>query len=281
VSLPKDHQIDLRILFLDKLIPHEQVIPSLLDSVQRDMRETGYQRDPIIIDKNTNMVLDGMHRHAALRSLSAKFALCACFNYLDETIILQRWLRHFSEPDREMIDELIDVFDFESTSNYETAMKTVDSRESPIALLSRRQSYLSKEKYDLENVCSRLEDFDEIALQRKIKVEFHPENDDGILFLSESDFVLYPMPLEKEEIMFLASSHKLLPFKTTRHVLPVRPMGVNYPLDLLKQDNIEICDSRLQEIISRSEVDLVRANSLYEGRKYSEALAIFKRDLNS
>ena len=281
VSLPKEYKIDLRIVLLNDLIPHEQVIPSLLDSVQRDIQRTGCQRDPIIIDESTNLVLDGMHRRAALESLFAKFALCACFDYLDDRIILQRWLRYFIAPDRQMIDELIGLFELEKADNYQGAAKIVDSHNSPIALLSSRQSYACKENYDLQTVYRRLGDFDRIAAERNIKVEFHAESEHGGLFLSESVFVLYPMPITKQDIMRVASSRKLLPYKTTRHLVPVRPMGVYYPLDLLKQSKIEICNSKLRELISKSEVGLVEANSWYEGRRYSEPLAIFKRESNS
>ena len=278
MSLPNEHKIDLRIVLLSDLVPHEQVIPSLLDSVRRDMQRTGYQRDPIIIDESTNLVLDGMHRRAGLESLSARFALCACFNYLDDTIILQRWLRYFIAPDRQMIDDLLGLFEFEKTDDFQTAIKMVDSHRSPIALLSSRQSYLSTEKYDLQTVYRRLGDFDRIATERNISVEFHPENEHGSLFLSESVFVLYPMRLTKEDIIRAASSHRLLPFKTTRHLVPIRPMGMYYPLDLLKQDDLEVCNSKLRELLSTSNVDLVEPNSWYEGRRYSEALAIFKRN---
>lgn len=279
VQVSKSQNIELRIFELDSLISHEQTIPSLLDSVKRDMERTGYQRDPIIVDTDTEIILDGMHRRAALESLGANFALCACFNYLDEKIILQRWLRYFIAPDRQMIDELIGLFDLEKVENYQNALSLVDSRKSPIALLSSKQSYVSRETYDLQTVYRRLGDFDRLASQRGIQVEFHPDNEETDLFLSESLFVLYPMAFRKEDIIRVATNHKLLPYKTTRHIVPIRPMGLYFPLDLLKQRRIEICDSKLKEIVSESKVDLVEPNSWYEGRKYSEALAIFKRSM--
>ena len=278
VQVSKSQNIELRIFELDSLISHEQTIPSLLDSVKRDMERTGYQRDPIIVDTDTEIILDGMHRRAALESLGANFALCACFNYLDEKTILQRWLRYFIAPDRQMIDELIGLFDLEKVENYQNALSLVDSRKSPIALLSSKQSYASRETYDLQAVYHRLGDFDQLASQRGIQVEFHPDNEDTNLFLSESLFVLYPMAFRKEDIIRVATNHKLLPYKTTRHIVPIRPMGLYFPLDLLKQQKIEICDSKLKEIVSESKVDLVEPNSWYEGRKYAEALAIFKRN---
>jgi L-serine kinase (ADP) len=281
VDLPNENQLDLRIVAVHDLIPHEQVIPLLLDSVRRDIERTGCQRDPIIIDESTNLVLDGMHRRAALESLSSQFALCAAFDYLDETVILQRWLRYFIAPDRQMLDEIIGLFDLEKAENYETAMQMVDSHKSPIALLSGRQSYSSTERYDLQTVYRRLGDFDRIAAESNIQVDFRAESEHSNPFLSESVFVLYPTPFTKEDILHVASNHRLFPYKTTRHLVPVRPMGMYFPFYHLKSDNLEVCNSKLAELVARSQIDLIEPNSWYEGRQYSETLAIFKRHPNS
>jgi hypothetical protein len=281
VTLPNAKEIKLRIIPMHDLIPHEQTIQLLLDSVKRDIQRTGFQRDPIVVDKSTNLVLDGMHRRAALESLSASFALGVCFDYRDNQIILERWLRYFIAPDHRMLEELIDLFSFQQAENYQTAMKLVDSLKSPIALLSKKYSYLSSEKYDLQTVYQRLSEFDRIATESNIQVEFHAENESHNLFLSESVFVLYPMPVTKEDVIRAGRDHKLLPYKTTRHIVPIRPMGLYYPLDLLKQENIDICKTKLKELVSTSQVELIEPNSWYEGRKYSEALALFKRDMNS
>ena len=111
VEIPGKVNLDLDVLPLGDLVPHEDIIPSLRDSVVRDLERSGYQRDPIIVDKKTNVVLDGMHRRAALEQVGAKFAVCATFDYYDEKIILERWIRHFLSPDRKMIDEMIDLFE--------------------------------------------------------------------------------------------------------------------------------------------------------------------------
>jgi hypothetical protein len=281
VTLPNDTHLDLRIVPIDDLIPHEEVIPLLLDSVRRDILRTGYQRDPIIIDATTNLVLDGMHRRAALESLSSRFALCVAFSYHDQTVILQRWLRYFIAPDRKMLDQLIELFELERVSDYQTAMKMVDSRRSPIALLSSRQSYASKQAYDLLTVYRRLGDFDRIAAEMNFKVDFRAENEESNPFLSDSVFVLYPAPLTKENILNFASNHRLFPYKTTRHLVPVRPMGMYFPLKILKQNDRDLCDSKLGELVSQSHIDLIGPNSWYEGRQYPEKLAVFKRKIES
>lgn len=279
VQASRNVTLDFEILPLENLIPHEQTIPSLLESVIRDFERTGYQRDPIIIDTKTKLVLDGMHRRGALEAIGSHFALCAAFDYLDETTVLQRWLRYFIAPDRQFIQEIIGLFDLESVENTKKGMELVDAKQSPIALLSSRQSYISKEHNDLQSVYQRLADFDKLASEREIAVEFRSETEGDALFLSGSVFVLYPLAFTKHDIIQAGEDHQLFPYKTTRHVVPVRPMGIFFPLDLLKNGTTELCNLKLQEIIERSKIDLIEANSWYEGRRYSEPLAIFKRDL--
>jgi hypothetical protein len=277
VQASVDLSIDLVIVPIKRLLPHEQTIPSLLESVIRDLERTGFQRDPILVDSKTMLVLDGMHRRAALEAVGCRYALCSAYDYLLDSTILQRWLRFFIAPDRKFIEELVQLFDLERVDNYRTAAQMVDSRRKPIALLSGRESYASNQAYDLLSVYRQLSEFDMLASQRKISVEYLPDSGNDNLFLSESVFVLYPLAFSKKDIVEAGESGRVFPYKTTRHVVPVRPMGVYFPIDLLKDGTIEQCDRKLEEIAKTSNIDIIQEDSWYEGRQYTERLAIFNR----
>lgn len=276
VTLPGGKNLALSVVPLDKLKPHEDVIPSLLSSVKRDILRTGFQRDPIVIDHRTKIVLDGMHRLAALRELGSNFALCVEFNYFSKSVILERWLRYFIAPDRKMIQDLVSMLGLRRCPNLETAIKAVDESSSRISLLSNRESFTSQERRDPIVSYRILSRFDDFARSKKMEVQFHPEDERSALFRSDSVFVLYPPKLEKKEIIFLALRGKVLPFKTTRHVVPLRPMGVYFPLKLLMQTNFEVCNRALKKTVAGSKIELHEKSSWYEGRRYSEPLAIFR-----
>jgi len=278
VSLPDGESIDLEIERVSDLLPHEHTIPALLDSMIRDLERSGYQRDPIIIDKKTKIVLDGMHRRAALEAAGAKFALCACFDYEDQRISVHRWLRYFIAPDGQMLSEILALLALEKVKDYHVAVEKVDNGESPIALLSREQSFCSREKYDLVTLYKRLGEFDQLAETKKIEVEFRPDVEKKSLFLSESVYVLYPLPFDKKDILEAASNRSVFPYKTTRHTVPIRPMGVYFPLTLLKGNDYEPCKQELSRIIENSKIRLVEANSWYEGRRYPEPIVMFERE---
>ncbi|MHB1908241.1 MAG: ParB N-terminal domain-containing protein [Nitrososphaerales archaeon] len=275
-EIPGKENLELDVLPLAKLVPHEDIIPSLRDSVVRDLERSGYQRDPILVDKKTNVVLDGMHRRAALQQVGARFAVCAIFDYFDEKIILERWIRHFLSPDRKMIDEMIDLFELKKTKDIDSAIRSVNDSSSPIALLSARQSYVSSGKYDVQSLYRKLGDFDRLARERKMEVEFHSEQEGPSLFASESVFVLYPLPFKKQDILNVASIGKTFPFKTTRHIVPLRPMGLYFPLDILKQTDLGMCKDKLEEIVKNSKIEVIPPSVWYEGRKYSEPISLFR-----
>lgn len=277
VSLPNGKSILLAVLPIEKILPHEDVIHSLLTSVKHDIARTGFQRDPILIDRATNVVLDGMHRRAALASFGARFALCVECDYLNKSIVLERWLRYFIAPDRKFIKELISLLGLKKSTDFETAMLDVDESRSSIALVSSNESYTTDTKHELLTSYRKLSQFDELAKSRKVEVQYHPENERDSLFTSESVFVLYPAKIEKIKILNMAKKGQVLPFKTTRHIVPLRPMGLYFPLNLLIQSNLTKCNRALQEIIAESSIDLLEKDAWYEGRRYSETLAVFRR----
>ena len=277
LSLPNGRTISLAIVPIENLLPHENVIPTLLASVKRDMSRTGFQRDPIIIDKTTKVVLDGMHRLGALSSLGAKSALCVEFDYLDRSVLLERWLRYFIAPHRKFISELISILALKRSRDFRTAMRSVDSYRSSMALLSNKESYSSEPQRDLLKSYEKLAQFDKLAKSRRVEVQSHSEGERISLLSSESVFVLYPHRIEKKQILSMALKAKLLPFKTTRHIVPTRPMGVYFPLNLLMHSNLDKCNQALEEIIARSRIDLLDRDAWYEGKRYAETLAVFRR----
>ncbi|MFX1466245.1 MAG: ParB N-terminal domain-containing protein, partial [Promethearchaeota archaeon] len=67
---------DIRLEKLDYLQPHEKTAFKAVDQLAQEIEKDGFQKDPIIVEKNSMVVLDGMHRLAALKKLSCKTALC-------------------------------------------------------------------------------------------------------------------------------------------------------------------------------------------------------------
>jgi len=257
--------------------PHEAVIPSVLDSIVADLTRTGMQRDPILIDNKTHTALDGMHRRAALAKAGAKFALCSEYDYDKDSIKLERWLRYFIAPSDEFISRLIKELEMEEYEDYRDAVRTVDERKSRIALLSAGISYASRRELSVSQVYDSVAMIDELCHEYKIEINYTPESSKFELFTSESVFLLYPEIITKRDVMQIAARGRVFPCKTTRHIVPIRPMGVYFPLEMLKHSTEEQCSKELERILKLSTIKLEEREVWYEGRRYSEPLAIFRR----
>ena len=271
-------RIELSIIPLEKVKPHEATIPKILDSIIADMERTNLQRDPILIDKKTHAALDGMHRRAALAELGARFSLCSQYDYLDDSVKLERWLRYFIAPSEKFLSELTSLLRLREYSGFEEAVRAVDRGQSRIALLSAGESFVSNRGWNVPQVYEAVGQIDKLCHEYRIELDYTPESSKFDLFTSESVYLLYPEKLSKKDVLEVASEGRVLPCKTTRHVVPVRPMGVYFPLDLLKGSSETACYRELENIVSSSKIDLEKREVWYEGRRYSEPLAIFRRN---
>jgi len=77
-----------KIVFVDikKLIQHERVSRTRLTLLYKQICMDGVIRRPVIVDKTTNVILDGHHRVQALRDLGAKRVPVVYVNYSDDCV---------------------------------------------------------------------------------------------------------------------------------------------------------------------------------------------------
>jgi L-serine kinase (ADP) len=277
VKLANGASLDLSIVPLDEVKPHEDTIPKILDSLVRDLGRTKEQRDPILVDKRTHTALDGMHRRAALEVLGAKFAVCAEYDYMSDSVKLERWLRYFIAPSEDFLSQLISLLQFRHSDNFRAAAKEVDSARSKIALLSADKSYVSEREWGILEVYDALGAIDKLCADNKIELEFATENSKYELFTSEAVHVLYPEKLTKKDVLEMVRENRVFPCKTTRHIVPARPMGLFFPLEKLQNSSKSDCSDMLENIVNLSKIEIENRDVWYEGRRYSEPLAIFRK----
>ncbi|MFN4133807.1 MAG: ParB N-terminal domain-containing protein, partial [Candidatus Hadarchaeales archaeon] len=105
-----DIEIDLEILDVEEMFIHEEIIPEILASLVSDIKTTGSFRDPVILDSETKVVLDGMHRVAAAKKLGLK-AIPACLvDYSHPKIKIGCWYRVIDGCDEEKFLRITKLF---------------------------------------------------------------------------------------------------------------------------------------------------------------------------
>ena len=97
--------LDLALLETDSLLVHEEIVPIRFSHLMRRIKRDGFQSAPVLVDRDTLVVLDGMHRTAVMKELGAQF-ICVCLlDYFSPSIKIQRWCRVISAPFTEEIAE--------------------------------------------------------------------------------------------------------------------------------------------------------------------------------
>lgn len=103
----------LSLVGIDALKPHEEVIESSVKSLANDILARGEVRDPLMVDQDDYVILDGMHRFSSLMLLKCRFAPCCLLDYDSEKIKVGSWFRLFvvDKADR-VAEDLLNVHTF-------------------------------------------------------------------------------------------------------------------------------------------------------------------------
>ena len=273
-SSSKSSEESFKITFskISDVKPHEEIIDKNLHELVSSIKKDGVQIDPVVVDESSGVALDGMHRIAALKALDAKRIMVAKVDYLDERIKVQRWLRAVKDFSSSLLDELKVALQLRKALDAQEAMKLVDSEKSPLAIIINGTSYYSSASVSgLFEKFSLIKEFD-----RRVR-EFKSILDGELTsYVSSGYMVLYVKKPEKEEVIKAGTSGTLFPPKSTRHIIPYRPVNVRCPLELLtsKYSDAEAA-AALSAILDKAKKTVLPPRSVYAGRVYEEELVLF------
>ena len=266
--------ISFRITFidLDGLKPHEEIIEQAVRQLAKAIREENEVRDPLIVDKRSLVILDGMHRYSALKKLGCQRAPVCLVEYDDERIGVGAWFRCFNatNPDAlaaEALGALNQKYEREVIGTSE-----IDLKNSAIMTrLSRFQLTGEIDRLSKSQLAVKIEKY---ISGEGFKCEYA---EDTIAQPTSKANLVIPVPIfSKTEIRETAMSGRLLPHKVTRHIIPSRPLRLDVPLDLLVSGSSEEANEKLEQLLSSRRVTLKPPGSVIDGRRYQEELLIFE-----
>jgi len=213
--------VDLRIVPISNLLIHEEVVPERLARLKEQLIGDGILSDPILIDRDSLVVLDGTHRVVALRELGAKYVLVAMVDYGDPRILLRNWYRAIRGNMDEVIKEALSMGFMRSHEASSVAIKIVAG--------SKELIYPTRSLHDAYMVVRELED--RLRL-RGLRIEYVTEEQADWLRGRDVAIMMTPK-LSKSDVVEHARKGMLFPPKTTRHVFPIRPISVDFPMKYL------------------------------------------------
>lgn len=278
----KNKQLDLYILIINisSLHLHEETVPDLLQQLIEAIEADGCVRHPIIVDKKSRVVLDGVHRVVALRKLGLNRVPACLVNYTSPSIKVYSWYRTIkdgSPPDRVLTQVLQVGAAFEESRD--VTENTIGVSPRVAAIRFREATFLAKLPFDnLKEAYAIIERIEQRLKEAGFTVRYETESDavQGLLE-GRIDAVLCTPKVDKKDIIEAAMSGHIFAYKATRHVIPTRPLNVNVPLSLLKQDrSLEEVNEELKRLLQKRSLRRLPAGSVVDGRRYEEELYVFE-----
>lgn len=237
----------IKIVPLDQCIAHEGVVDAWVGQIANNLLDAGVMKNPIIVSHlrkgGKRVVIDGMHRFAALRRLEIPHVMVYEIDYMDPEVRLAGWdaLTFRSINAHKLINELFGdqkKFSIERTQSAVEAQNALRTRQALLAIGDRRGSFFllcSKRAPSVDSLVKVSQKVD-LSLDEK---GFRP------LYVADSlsipDFdekqasgIIFRAHYQKEEILERTLGGKLFPRKSTRHIIPRRPLRVDVGLPLLR-----------------------------------------------
>jgi len=262
---------------LNSLLPHEDVIEAEVKQLSERISKERMQRDPIIVDLSSKTILDGMHRYHSLKRLDAKSCIVCYVNYYDDRIKVGRWIRAFNAGPK-ICEDIASLLGMKSFSDPRLALQKVDEGSIQAALVSRKDAFVSLIDGGKEYPKKIVKRFDDEVYSRHLAVYLLP--DDAVDKLLDSfECIFYPRTPKKEEIINSAKLKELFPAKSTRHEIPYRPVGVDFPLEMLFLKDVEEINSALSKILEKRKARILEPGTVFHGRKYKETLVSYEGDV--
>jgi len=209
---------------IDEVLPHEHIIEDEIEEFCSSLKRKGIFFRPILLDKDTFVVLDGHHRVEGLRRLGAQRVPAILIDYAhDEEVELHTWYPIVWSGR----DEILSVLKDEATIEHmdeENAIGTVDDAKATFCILPPIDGDVIVISGEHDRLLELV--MDAFSVEYCDTTEVADQMDGkGVL--------LYRRDPTKEEVISHARERELFPPKTTRHYLPYRYQDIRVPLSKL------------------------------------------------
>ena len=256
---------------LSALLPHEETIPSKVRRVASELERDGMQRDPLMVEDESSIVLDGMHRLAALATLGIEYAVCCAVDYSSAGISVRRWARVYTAESSKAFADVLAGAGLSGRCSSTEALDSLEMRREAVAAMTQGGCYTRRGGSELARGFETVRKLDELCSTAGWRRSFVPEDEVDVPLQDERNLVVLVARLEKKDVMSAGKSGSLFPCKTSMHIIDPRPVGADVPLRELREGSRRTLELRL-----KSHHTVLPANTKYGGRKYKERLVVLR-----
>jgi hypothetical protein len=276
--------LEIKLIELHKLIIHEEILPRPLDQLINNIRAKQFLMHPIIVDRQHLVVLDGMHRIAATQKLGCRFIPVCLIDYQNPHVVLGSWYRviHSSSSCEKDVKALLSQKYRLKEHNLNRAQSIVENRKAIAALIFHKKCFtvhsiqtkaLEERIQDIYHEIKKIE----YNLQR-LGFSIIYETDTNAftrLTSTEGTPILQAPTVTKKEVITAALRDELFNHKTTRHMIPLRPMFLNIPLTWLYSNaHPKDINQKFVQHLSKKSYRRLPPGQVFD-RRYDEELYIF------
>ena len=255
------------------LKPHEQTFNEDLQRLTATLAKDPVLRHPIITDSETGLVLDGTHRLAALAQLDYELVPCAMIDYQNPSIIIERWFREISGASLHQFRENAKQFKLLKVTPAE-AEDQLKNRSSYASIQDAESCFiLPTSDKDASTLVRQSFQVEEVARKSGLKVAY---GDDNAVPKDANQFLLSTIRLNKQETIAASESGRIFPPKTTRHIIPSRPLGTRVPLKWLRSPDLEGAREKFMSHLRKMRVRHLPGGTWIGSRRYEEEVFLFE-----
>jgi len=265
ITTPEEMMKHLEVRKVADLFSHEQTISKNLKKLKESMLNIGHLVDPIVVDKETNVVLDGNHRLRVLEIIECPYATCQIVDYKKDDIKVGTWFLSCGEKIDDMVKE--DSVKKEKV-DFKQGMDAINSLKAPFMAVRKEGDDVEAQlidpgEYKLKEM---IEDQKYVLSSLKDVEVKYIADDNANEYLEKGNTVLFRRIYTKDDIVKAAQSNDAFPPKSTRHLIPNRIIRLNMKLGWL-HESADVAQRYLEEMLKRR---------VYNGnvRRYSEPVVV-------
>lgn len=261
--------MEISVAEVSSLKPHEETIPEAEINLMNQILHSRMFRHPIIVDRNTNVILDGMHRHKVALRLGLKFIPVIYVRYQDPSIKILRWWRSSNIKDESFVLNLISNFELKEVNMLEFEKMKYSAS---LIVLYNNKAFINSGKQDSMESYKSVKMIEDALIKNGKLISYIREDALQLTSVSSSTFLFAGKIISKEEVKNNAIIGKLFPHKSTCHIFPARVYSINLDLELLRSNmDLSTIDNIVTEKLSRRSVKYIPRPCVYDNEIKDEA----------
>lgn len=265
---------------VERLRVHEQLLESLLRRLVAALTADQCLKHPIIVDRQSRVVLDGTHRLAAVRELGCRFIPVCLVDYANPDVVVGCWHRVVSPQSAiNRVTKAIAERGFRlEEMGLADACDLVEKREATASLAFPSTCFAIRGPHnDIKRAYDAIREVERTLRTVGYSIHYETEHD-ALSHLTAGDgctLLLVPTAT-KDEVVHVASCGQVFSFKATRHVIPLRPLFVNASLAWLKSPlSPDRLNARFTRYLAARPFERLPPRRMLD-RRYDEELHVFK-----